>query len=408
METKVVKEFDENKKNVKTIKHGSWDFDYNSFSNIYVSDIESYEKKKFNHLNQNSELNIKYCNLTEQDLEDFRKAALIHKVARKKAVSLLHTGSKVAALVDAVESVIIKLCKQDSNTYFSKGSISAGIAFPVGVNINNIVAHDSKTLVFPEERVFYKGDVVKVDIGVHINGRIIDSAFTHIVTDQPGVHDSENIYNSVLEASKESMFNAIKMAGPEQRLDEISETIQEVIESFEVMIGEGSIPVRSVAGIGGHNIKQYQIHGGKLVLCVPNKELQQDDRMEEDEIYAIETFASTGYGMTTQNTTMDKCTHFMETREDELRTTKKERKLFKTTDLYNWLQTRNGLPFSSSWIDIKKIPKFEKFFKLGIASGQITAYPPLFDEENSVVAQFEHTIHIKDNTVEIFSLGEDY
>jgi methionyl aminopeptidase len=32
----------------------------------------------------------------------------------------------------------------------------------------------------------------------------------------------------------------------------------------------------------------------------------------------------------------------------------------------------------------------------------------LCDEENSVVAQFEHTVHIKDGAVEIFSLGEDY
>jgi len=413
------------KSNIKTIKHGEWEFEYNSKNNIFSSDIESFSENRFNNVSFDSTVKTYTSNkddnkcLNEKDLEDFRRAALIHKIARKKALSLLYTGAKLADLVDAVESIILKMLKQDPNTYYLKGSNNenSGIAFPVGVNINNVVAHDSKTNPIngnADDRKFCKGDVVKVDIGVHINGRIIDSAFTHIVTDKPGVHDKNNIYNSVLEASRESVFFAIKMAGPEQRLYEVSESIAEIIDSYEVILNNDSegLPIKPIKGIGGHNINQYQIHGGKLILSEPDYETQGDERMKEDEVYAIETYASTGYGVMTQNTEMNRCTHFMEANhvdiENNKAITKKDKKFFRQTDFFEWLQTRKGLPYSSTWLDNKSIPKLEKAIKMGVSSGQLISYPPLFDEENSVVAQFEHTIHVKNGSVEIFSLGEDY
>lgn len=395
------------KKNIKVIKHGTWDFEYDFKQNIFRSDLESFDNQAFNHLDVVKQYDPKNGNsyLQEKDLEDFRRAALIHKVARKKALSMLYAGGKLADLVDAVEAIILKLCKQDSKTYYMKGSKGedSGIAFPVGVNINNVVAHDSKTTGILDDRKFYEGDVVKVDIGVHVNGRIIDSAFTHIVTNKPGVHDDDNVYNAVLEASRESVFNTIKLAGPDQRLDELSEFIDEIITSHEVDIGGDSLPIKPIQGIGGHNIGQYKIHDGKLILSSPDYEIQGDLRMKKDEVYAIETYASTGYGVMTQNDELAKCTHFMETDKNEVESnrgiTKKDKKSFRRTDLHKWLDTRRGLPFSSSWID-GKIPKLEKAFKMGISTGQVMAYPPLYDEENSVVAQFEHTIHVKDGSVE--------
>jgi methionyl aminopeptidase len=412
----------------RILKYGNWNLEYdNKQKYIYKSDFESFDNGVFEQLdtsivktydNINNETTDTINKLTDSDLEDFRRAAIIHKIARKKALTMLYTGAKLADLVDSVEDIILKLCRQDSKTYFLKGSPQnnmCGLAFPVGVNINNIVAHDSK-LVFQngkiDQRTFFNGDLVKVDIGVHVNGRIIDSAFSHIITNKSGVHDTNNIYNSVLEASRDSVFTAIKMAGPDQRLDEMSETIDEIIRSYEVDMAGESIPIKPVKGIGGHNIKQYQIHGGKLILSEPDYEIQGDLKMEEDEIYAIETYATTGMGIMTQNTELNSCTHFMEANKEDVnnnkKITKRDKKVFQRTDFYRWLQTRQGLPFSSAWIDTKAIPKGEKTFKMCINSQQVLAYPPLFDENNSVVAQFEHTIHINDGSVEIFSLGEDY
>jgi len=399
--------------NTKSIKHGEWTFDYNMKKNIFKQDIDSFEAFKFNHDNVVNEYNSNNDKLTSSDLEDFRRASVIHKIARKKALTMLYSGSKLSDLVDSVENMIIKLCQQNPSTYFnidSKDSHKSGIAFPIGVSINNVVAHDSKTRGVKESRVFYEGDVVKIDIGVHINGRIIDSAFTHIITNKPGIHDQDSVYNPVLEASRDSVFTAIKMAGPDQKLIEISESISEVISSYEVDDGHDIINVKPVNGIGGHNIKQYTIHGGKLILSHPDEKIQSNQIMTKDEIYAIETFASTGYGNMTQNSDMNTCTHFMESGKSEVKNDSKGYDKYKSSDLYKWMKTRNGLPYSSSWINIGSgnIEKFEKSFQYGISNGLITAYPPLYDKHNSVVAQFEHTIHIKDGSVEIFSLGEDY
>jgi len=109
----------------------------------------------------------------------------------------------------------------------------------------------------------------------------------------------------------------------------------------------------------------------------------------------------------TQENDVNKLTHFIPS---ENSNNKKDEKLYKKTELYNWVKTRNNLPFSSSWISNINPPikKISKSFNLGIESGLIQAYPPLYDIENSVVAQFEHTCHIGERTTEIFSLGNDY
>lgn len=65
------------------------------------------------------------------------------------------------------------------------------------------------------------------------------------------------------------------------------------MESYEVEIGGKTFPVKPVRSITGHDIKRYQIHGGKSIPFVRNSD---QTKMEEGEIFAIETFGSTGRG----------------------------------------------------------------------------------------------------------------
>lgn len=100
---------------MKTIKHGTWTFDYGS-KNIYSNTTDSFDKKYFEYktsidINNTVDLN----NLNESDLSDFRRAAVIHKLARKKALNCLYTNGKLGDLVDTVEEIIFKLCKQTTN-----------------------------------------------------------------------------------------------------------------------------------------------------------------------------------------------------------------------------------------------------------------------------------------------------
>ena len=66
------------------------------------------------------------------------------------------------------------------------------------------------------------------------------------------------------------------------------------MESYEVEIGGKPFPVKAIRNITGHDIRQYQIHGGKQVPFVKN---DYRDKMEEGEVFAIETFGSTGRGV---------------------------------------------------------------------------------------------------------------
>lgn len=76
-------------------------------------------------------------------------------------------------------------------------------------------------------------------------------------------------------------------------MSDIGAAIQEVMESYEVELKGKTYPVRAIRSITGHDIKQYQIHGDKQVPFVKNS---STSKMEEGEIFAIETFGSTGRG----------------------------------------------------------------------------------------------------------------
>lgn len=65
------------------------------------------------------------------------------------------------------------------------------------------------------------------------------------------------------------------------------------MESYEVEIRGRTFPVKAVRNLCGHNIKQYRIHGGKSIPFVKNSD---QTKMEEGEVFAIETFGSTGSG----------------------------------------------------------------------------------------------------------------
>jgi methionyl aminopeptidase len=93
--------------------------------------------------------------------------------------------------------------------------MDSGIAFPTGISINNCAAHYTPNP--GDETVLKYDDVCKIDFGTHINGRIIDTAFT--VAFNP-------VYDNLLLAVKDATNTGIKEAGIDARLSEIGEKIQ--------------------------------------------------------------------------------------------------------------------------------------------------------------------------------------
>jgi methionine aminopeptidase (fragment) len=105
----------------------------------------------------------------------------------------------------------------------NENGLEAGLAFPTGCSLNNCAAHYTPNN--GDNTVLGVNDVCKIDFGTHINGRIIDCAFT--LTYNPK-------YDKLLEAVREATNTGIKAAGIDVRLCDIGEQIQEVMESYEV------------------------------------------------------------------------------------------------------------------------------------------------------------------------------
>ena len=312
-------------------------------------------------------------------LELARKGGSVHKQVKQLLDDFIKPNMKLVDICKFVETNIRDLTEFDPNN-----PIDRGIAFPVGVSINNCAAHWTPNPL--DNTILKYDDVLKVDFGVHYNGYIIDSAFTK--TFNP-------IYDPLLEAARDATDTGIKLAGNDAILGEIGGNIQEVIESYEIELNGKTTSLRSIYDLSGHQISQYKIHGKK---AVPLVKMNYNERMKSGEFFAIETFPSTGSGRIQNGSEVS---HYMinyKTDYKSIPLTGKERYFL------NRIETNfSTLAFCRRWLKELEIEKYQIGLKALVDKGVIKSYPPLYDIPGSYVAQFEHTIYIGDNSVEVLS-----
>lgn len=213
-------------------------------------------------------------------LQEYRQGAEIHRQVRQYAAQNIKPGQSLTEIAESIEDSVRALTGHPG---LEEGdNIKGGIAFPTGLNLDHIAAHYSPNA--GNKTLLSKDNVMKVDFGVHINGRIVDSAFTM---------SFDPMYDNLLEAVREGTNTGIKEAGIDVRMGDIGAAIQETMESYEVEINGEAFPVKCIRNLNGHDIRQWQIHGGKSVPIVKSND---QTKMEEGEVFAIETFGSTGNG----------------------------------------------------------------------------------------------------------------
>ncbi|XP_051979289.1 methionine aminopeptidase 2b [Xyrauchen texanus] len=316
----------------------------------------------------------------EEMWNDFRQAAEAHRQVRKYVKSWIKPGMTMIEICEKLEECSRKLIKENG--------LNAGLAFPTGCSLNHCAAHYTPNAGDPT--VLQYDDVCKIDFGTHINGRIIDCAFT--VTFNPK-------YDKLLEAVKDATNTGIKCAGIDVRLCDIGESIQEVMESYEVELDGKTYQVKPIRNLNGHSIGQYRIHAGKTVPIVKGGEAT---RMEEGEVYAIETFGSTGKGMVHDDM---ECSHYMKNYE----VGHVPIRLPRAKHLLNVVNENFGtLAFCRRWLDRLGETKYLMALKNLCDLGIIDPYPPLCDTKGSYTAQFEHTILLRPTCKEVVSRGDDY
>jgi len=316
----------------------------------------------------------------ETTYQNIRRAAEVHRLVRKHARKHIRPGMRMTEIAENIEDGTRALVEENG--------LECGIGFPTGLSLNNCAAHYSPNA--GDTVVLQSSDVLKVDFGVHVKGRILDSAFTMTF---------DHTYDKLLEAVQAATNTGIREAGIDVRLGEIGAAIQETMESYEVEVNGKIYPVKAIENLSGHSINAYQIHGGKSILLVKNDD---QTKMEEGEYFAIETFGSTGRGRVVES---GDCSHYAKIYDHPrvaLRLTSAKSLLKSITKNFG------TLPFCRRYLDRLGESKYLLALNHLVSQGIVQDYPPLCDTLGSMTAQFEHTILLRPTVKEVVSRGDDY
>ncbi|XP_073951180.1 methionyl aminopeptidase und [Choristoneura fumiferana] len=317
-----------------------------------------------------------------QDIyQEIRQAAEAHRQTRKYIRDWIKPGMTMIQICEELESTARRLIGEDG--------LKAGLAFPTGCSRNHCAAHYTPNT--GDTTVLEYDDVVKIDFGTHINGRIIDCAFT--------LHFNPR-YDPLVKGVQEATEAGIKASGIDARLCDVGAAVQEVMESHEVELDGHVYQVKPIRNLNGHSIGPYRIHAGKTVPIVKGGETT---RMEENEFYAIETFGSTGRGQVHDD--MD-CSHYMKNFDLQQFVPLRLQSSKQLLNLIN--KNFSTLAFCKRWLERAGASRYAMALKDLCDKGVVDAYPPLCDIKGSYTAQFEHTILLRPTCKEVISRGDDY
>ncbi len=285
-------------------------------------------------------------------------AAQVREGARRK----YYVGSTLFEICESVEAQI--------------RSMNGQPAFPVNTSLNEIAAH--YTAEPNDATVVKEGDVLKIDIGVHVDGYIADTAVTVC-------YDAK--YESLVKAAETALGEAVRMARANTKASDIGRVIEGTIVKFGF---------RPIQNLSGHSLKQYTIHAGK---SIPNIwTIGSSFTLLANEAYAIEPFVTTkdGQGVV----------HEGKTRNIFGITSRKPIKDKEADNLLELMWTRfRTLPFALRWLTDKYEEKdLRRLVDILAKKRNVHAYPILVEGRGKIVAQAEHTLIPTDSVVNVITL----
>ena len=294
--------------------------------------------------------------MTEDSIQNYIKAGKALVIAKRLARKIIKPGASFLEIANKLENEILKQ--------------GCELSFPINMSLNEIAAHysppiDDKTII-PE-----KG-LLKIDCGSHFNGYIADSAFTINLDEDPKLQN-------YIDAAKEGLEAAIELFKPGIKLYELGEVIAEKILSHGL---------RPITNLGGHELKQYNLHAGPFI---PNyKEKSHNQVLKAGDAYACEPFATSGVGKVING----KHSYIF-------RFVKKVKKNlpYEQINYMNKIEKYCiNLPFSPRFLENNKlIPKnkIKRTIDAFLRKKILDHYPILIERTGAPVAQEEHTIVIE-------------
>ncbi|MCL7402694.1 MAG: type II methionyl aminopeptidase [Thaumarchaeota archaeon] len=298
--------------------------------------------------------------MDDAGLDALRRAGRIARKAREKSLSIVREGVSLIEVCSLLEGLIL--------------DEGAKPAFPCNICINDVAAH--YTPMIGDTSIIPSRSLVKIDIGVCVDGYIADTAIS-ISLDMS--------LQPMVEAVNSALLEAVKIVKPGIQASMIGGVIQRVITS------RGFKPIRNLTG---HEIARYNLHAG---LSIPNIQTARSEKLQLNHVYAIEPFATTSDGggeVVSSNTTTIYRLNVEKLKFEKLE--EEEKKLLEL--IYGRF---NGLPYTPRWI-----PDFEKFSKIHeriARMGKIYSYPVLVERKGKPVAQAEHTIIVTERGCEVIT-----
>jgi methionyl aminopeptidase len=291
-------------------------------------------------------------------VDQFRAAGRIARDARKLAVQLIRPGARLADVMDEVERFIV--------------AEGGGMAFPAQTSRNHIAAHYCPA---PKDRTTYQEeDVVKVDIGVEVNGYVADNAQTVYLGEDPR-------YHKLIQASAAGLEAAIQTAGPGVAVRDIAMAIEGAI------LEHGYRPVTNLTG---HGVARWKVHTAPQIPAVADRWTR--GTLEEGMVVAIEPFATNGAGPV------------QEAGKSEIFMLQKVPRKLKGIDHSVWaaIEGMKGLPFSRRTLANLPEEAVENSIGRLRRTGCLIDFPPLVDTDPAVrIAQTEHTMIVTSDGVEV-------
>lgn len=263
---------------------------------------------------------------------------------------------------------LIEVCEYVENYIRSMGCEPA---FPCNISINSVAAH--YTSYIEDTSVIPPKSLVKIDVGAHVGGFIADVAATIALSDE---------HEPLVRAAEKALQIAIDNIRPGVKVSILGSLIESTIKSF------GFKPIRNLSG---HMLKQYMLHGEKVI---PNVPVESRTSIEANEVYAVEPFATNGIGLV-----MDSPDVYIFRYVSPRKAKKPDRDVLLTI----WNRFKS-LPFCDRWVyDIIPHETRSKLFEL-TSMGCLYGYHVLIERSRGLVAQAEHTIIVHDDGVEVTTI----
>lgn len=297
--------------------------------------------------------------MSGETLQALREAGRIASAARNGGASLIVAGMRVKDVCAAVEDDIRRR--------------GGALAFPTQCSRNEVAAHDCPGP--DDERRFVSGDLAKLDLGVHIDGWVVDTAVTVNVGDL-----AEN--RPLVDGAGAALEAAIAQAGPGVPIVRLSQAIAAALRSYGVK------PIRNLCG---HHVGRWTVHCPPPVPNVPDEGAH--DRLEVGRVLAIEPFATDGGGIAAE-----------QGKAEVFRLAPgQEEGISLEAALGQRLRELRGLPFSRR--DLQAFPRtlVEETLTLLASRGRLSAYPPLVETTGGRVAQAEHSLLVREDGVEVLT-----